>query len=61
MAGACRKCMAFVDAEDYDRCDGCGKFFCGEHLYVPPDAVFVTGGGWCFRCQAAYRRLQKVS
>lgn len=53
--------MAFVDAEDYDRCDGCGKFFCGEHLYVPPDAVSVTGGGWCFRCQAAYRRELKAS
>ena len=29
---------------------GCGEWFCGGHLYMPPAEVSIQGGGLCNNC-----------
>jgi hypothetical protein len=33
---------------------GCGKWFCEEHLYIPPAEVKSSGGGLCGACILKY-------
>lgn len=33
---------------------GCGKWFCREHLFMPPEAVRIAGGGLCEQCLIAW-------
>lgn len=36
---------------------GCGRWFCGSHLFTPPEEVgSLMGGGFCPSCQDRYEK-----
>lgn len=35
---------------------GCGRWYCGDHLFMPPEGIEITGGGLCSRCFAMHEQ-----
>lgn len=35
---------------------GCGKWYCGDHLFSTPTSIQITGEGLCCSCLAAWEK-----